>query len=97
MTKSYKIKKLDLRFTGFPNFTYHVEFFKWKSNLESNFDRCLHWCWDTWGGSNDYVVWTRLPPEQRNPNWCFSIEKFRILITDQQLEWFKLRWSDHEF
>ena len=97
MTTPYKIKKLDWRFTGFPDFEYHAEFIKWMPNLESNFDHCLQWCWETWGGSNDYTIWTRLPPDQQNQNWCFSIEKFRILMADQQLEWFNLRWSGHEF
>ena len=107
MTKRISIRKLDKRYTGSKDFQYFVKpgnpllnplggFYQLtKLRYEIFFDLRV-WCWQTWGPSCEYSLWSHVSDEQKNKHWAWDTEntKMRIyLASDKEAAWVRLKWE----
>jgi len=82
------VTKLDRRYTGSDVFKYCVEF-TW---LESRkYTEVRQWCWETFGPSAE-ILYARQFYKDAKYAWM-SDKSLRVYLkTEQELEWFNLRW-----
>ncbi len=85
-------RKMDRRMTGHQDFEFCATFFK-TTKEGQKFCDIREWCWETWGPSCEYDIWTKRP----NPNqhWCWANDDFKMKIyfkTDKEDMLFILRW-----
>ncbi len=84
--------KMDHRYNGYPDFQYHVVFLQYKENEQ--FFEMRNWCWEQWGPSMEWDIWTRMP-FKHNPSWAWIHDtyKVKLLLRDkQEYSWFLLKW-----
>lgn len=95
-----KFKKLDRRMNGYGDFTYAVDFAS--SPMGAKFNDVRQWCWETFGPSCELDIWDVLdrPDDVRNERWAWDRGQYNktwrciiYLATDQEANWFKLRWG----
>jgi hypothetical protein len=92
-----KVKKLDRRMNGYGQFIYAANF---PSFVDADrFSQVRQWCWEQWGPSVELEIWQRYP-DFKNPKWAWERGEFNksyrcriFLSSDQEAEWFILRWS----
>jgi hypothetical protein len=86
-----KAKKTDARFSGYPNFKYHITFRRMETEQYCNIRK---WCWETFGASCELQNISRVT----NPNmeWCWDSDEWKsriYLATEKQYQWFLLKWN----
>jgi hypothetical protein len=86
-----KLKKVDRRMTGYGQFTHIIEFDK-KSSLK--FAEIREWCWEQWGPSREYELWSVTDPTEQNTNYCWISDqwRFRLYLNAQAAAWLSLKW-----
>lgn len=82
------IIKLDRRYTGSEMFKYCVDF-GWLENKK--FTEVRQWCWETFGASAE-IMYARVHYKDAKYAWMSDRSLRVYLKSDQELEWFKLRW-----
>ena len=96
----YDVKKLDMRFTGYPHWKYYVS--ASRSNTPDDrvdlFVQWREWCWNMWGASKelDFFYYVLGGGPCNNSHWCWNSndDNRRIyLASDVELLEFTLRWS----
>jgi len=89
-----KIKKLTKQYSGGGHFKHIAEFIIKES---AEFVAVRRWCWEQWGPSCERDFWYRLPPEDKNPKWCWMSDdhgRIRInMLSDAETSWLSLKWA----
>lgn len=86
-----KVKKIDRRMSGHPDFTRCVEF---NHREFATFVEIRNWCWEQWGPSTELDIWYKIA--NKNPAWCWISDQWRTRIYfagDKEAQWYHLRWS----
>ncbi len=85
---AYKVKKLDKRYAGYPEFKYFIDL---PRTGEANFFTVREWCWTTWGPSKHWRDWSHgheyfATDTSQNSNWCWIDDDYRhrILFASQE-------------
>lgn len=100
-----RIRKTDRRFHGHEHFRYVIDIPGLRRPQRIMlFNQIRSWCADTWGLTCEKDTYLDLIDSKINETidykWVWHHEGFSLdfkifLASEKELNWFKLRWSDH--
>lgn len=92
------VEKLDKRHKGCEYFEFRIAIANAPLSVRlATYSELRRFCWDTWGPSEELVVYLRLHyNDDRSPKWAWHLNDFNYpyiyLKSDEELAFFKLKW-----
>ena len=99
---SYKVKRLDSRYNGYPSFSHMIQPDRIIPNASyttvqaryNEFIAMREWFWITFGPSRELKFYRAADPVCADLGWAWDSEHhLRIYVQEKELNWFLLKWT----